>query len=38
MPEKIICDRCTDRGHCPEYAPGAPCVKDRKEGKQHGNV
>lgn len=37
-PEKVACDCCTDRGHCPEYVPGAPCVKDREEGKQHGNV
>lgn len=23
------CDNCTDRGYCPEYEPGGPCVKDR---------
>lgn len=28
------CDICTDKGHCPEYFPGAPCVEDRKGGKQ----
>lgn len=30
-PEKVACDDCTDRGHCPEYQSGALCVADRKE-------
>ena len=21
-PEKVVCDECSDRGHCPEYQPG----------------
>ena len=28
-PEKVVCDECSDRGHCPEYKPGAPCAPDR---------
>jgi len=28
-PEKVVCDECSDRGHCPEYQPGAPCAADR---------
>ena len=36
QPEKVLCDNCTDRGHCPEYQSGAACVADR-EG-QHGRV
>lgn len=31
MTEKLTCDNCTDKGHCPEYIPGAVCIKDRKE-------
>lgn len=29
QPEKVVCDECSDRGHCPEYQPGAPCAADR---------
>lgn len=28
-PEKIRCDNCTDKGHCPEYIRGAACVNNR---------
>lgn len=28
--ESVSCDNCTDRGHCPEYTPGAMCVNDRR--------
>lgn len=28
-PEKVSCDRCTDKGHCDEYVSGAVCVNDR---------
>lgn len=28
-PEKVACDDCTDKGHCPEYQSGAACVADR---------
>ena len=28
-PEKMVCDECTDKGHCPEYQSGAVCVTDR---------
>ena len=28
-PEKVTCDRCTDRGHCPEHIRGAACVAER---------
>ena len=28
-PEKVVCDRCTDSGHCPEYIRGAACVNNR---------
>ena len=31
MSEKVKCDVCTDKEHCPEYIPGAACVEDRKE-------
>lgn len=31
MSKKVMCDNCTDKGHCPEYVPGTVCVKDRKE-------
>lgn len=27
--QRLVCDRCTDNGHCPEYQPGAVCVNDR---------
>lgn len=27
--QRLVCDRCTDKGHCPEYQPGAVCVNDR---------
>lgn len=27
--QRLLCDGCTDRGHCPEYQPGAVCVNDR---------
>ena len=27
--EKVVCDSCTDKGHCPEYKSGALCVIDR---------
>lgn len=29
QPEKVVCDCCTDRGHCPEFESGAACVVDR---------
>ena len=29
QPEKVFCDECSDRGHCPEYQPGASCAADR---------
>lgn len=35
-PEKVMCDCCTDKGHCPEYQSGAACVADRKEVFEHG--
>lgn len=31
-PEKVTCDNCTDKGHCPEYQSSAACIVDRKEG------
>lgn len=27
--EKVMCDCCTDRGHCPEYQSGAICAANR---------
>lgn len=30
MAEKVYCDGCTDKGHCPEYKAGAVCVNDRE--------
>ena len=27
--EPLTCDKCTDRGHCPESQNGAPCAYDR---------
>lgn len=27
--QRLVCDRCTDKGHCPEYQPDAVCVNDR---------
>ena len=30
MSKKVKCDFCTDKGHCPEYIPGAPCILDRR--------
>lgn len=30
MIEKIFCDGCTDKGHCPEYKAGAVCVNNRE--------
>lgn len=27
--QRVVCDRCTDNRHCPEYQPGAVCVNDR---------
>lgn len=30
MSEKLKCDNCTDKGHCPEYKSGAVCVNDRE--------
>ena len=27
--EKVVCDECSDKGHCPEYQSGAPCAIDR---------
>lgn len=27
--QRLVCDRCIDNGHCPEYQPGAVCVNDR---------
>lgn len=38
MSEKVKCDICTDKGHCPEYAPGAFCVKERKPVNDLVNV
>lgn len=35
-PEKVTCDFCTDKEHCPEYQSGAVCVNDRKEVFEHG--
>lgn len=31
--EALTCDRCTDRGHCPESRSGSACVTNRKETK-----
>lgn len=31
MSEPLTCDRCTDKGHCPEYKAGAVCVIERKK-------
>ena len=28
-PEVVVCDNCSDAGHCPEYEAGAKCVADR---------
>lgn len=28
-PEKVTCDHCSDRGHCPEHVQGAACAADR---------
>lgn len=33
MDEKLLCDLCTDKGHCPEYIPGAPCILERRVNK-----
>lgn len=30
--EPVDCERCTDKGHCPEYLPDAPCV-NRRNGR-----
>lgn len=27
--QRLVCDRCTDNGHFPEYQPDAVCVNDR---------
>lgn len=27
--EKVVCDNCTDKGHCPEYESGSVCVNER---------
>lgn len=35
MSEKLKCDNCTDKGHCPEYVSGAVCVEDRKKGNSN---
>lgn len=28
-PEKVMCEACTDKGHCPEYVPAGVCVNNR---------
>ena len=33
-PEKVTCDRCSDRGHCPEHIRGAACAADREGATQ----
>ena len=33
MSEPLTCDRCTDKGHCPEYKAGAVCAIERKDGQ-----
>lgn len=27
--DRLNCDNCTDRGHCPEYVTGSLCAADR---------
>ncbi len=29
-PEKVVCEACTDKGHCPEYVPAGVCVNNRR--------
>ncbi|MBQ7108251.1 MAG: hypothetical protein IJN95_04085 [Clostridia bacterium] len=29
MAEKIYCNQCTDKGHCPEYRADSVCVNER---------
>lgn len=33
MSEPLTCDRCTDKGNCPEYKAGAVYVIERKDGQ-----
>ena len=33
MSKKVSCNICTDRDHCPEYIPDAPCILDRRVNK-----
>ena len=34
--DAVVCDVCTDNGHCPEYAPGKVCVMDRRDEHEAG--
>lgn len=29
MPEKVFCNYCTDKEHCPEFRPDSVCVNER---------
>jgi len=30
MSKKVKCDFCTDKEHCSEFLPSAPCILDRR--------
>lgn len=34
MTEPLTCDRCTDKGHCPEYKAGSVCVIEHKKNQE----